>query len=286
MKILRRYYITVLITAGLFVAACTPQANFSIGDYTWNDENMNGIQDEGESSIGNVDIALYDAEGTDLQATTTSDKDGHYQFPNLPAGDYSLRFTPPTGFAITEKDAIQDDTRDSDIYPGSNDMGWTDVVTIGPASNVDVDAGFYNANPGPTSTPTPEVIIQSPTAQPISGSAPVNLTVTYDKANHKNYVALGEKTNVEVNQSEGTVELTFTSENGETQITLMGPIDESGAADLTGTGLVAGFQNVSGTFIGMVEVASDGTVLINGELTLGANGELPQAEPIIFEVSS
>jgi hypothetical protein len=80
--------------------------------------------------------------------------------------------------------------------------------------------------------------------------------------------------------------LTFKSANGATEITLSGPIDENGNADLSGSGLVAGFPDVSGTFVGTVEVALDGSLLVNGELTLGANGELPQGEPIIYEASS
>lgn len=279
-----RFAALAVLLAMLSSACMAP--TYSIGDRTWNDENMNGIQDEGEAPIGNVEIDLYDARGEQLQASTRSDSDGFYQFPGLPAGEYSLKFTPPQGFVITEKDAVQNDARDSDIYPGSNDIGWTDNVTVGPNINVDVDAGFFASSPVPTPTPTPEVIIQSPTAQPLGGGAPVNLEVTYDKANHKDYVALGDMTSVAVEQSDGSVELTFSSENGETQITLSGPIDEYGSVDLAGTGLVAGFQDVSGTFIGTIEVASDGTLLINGELTLGANGELPQSEPIIYTVTN
>lgn len=282
----------MLTLASLFAGACIP-STYSIGDYTWNDENMNGIQDEGEGPIGSVEIALYNTDGSELQARTTSDKDGFYEFPGLPPGDYTLKFTPPSGFAITQKDAGEDDNVDSDINPSGNKMGWTDTFSLGAASDVSRDAGFFRSAPSSTPTPTPEGVIQSPTGQPItatpapvSGNANVNLTITYDAAGHATFVKLGESTTVVVEQSNGIVQLTFSSPDGVTQISLSGPIDEDGAADLTGTGTVAGFPSVSGTFVGTVEAAAEGTILINGELTLGGNGELPQGEPIIYNLSN
>jgi serine-aspartate repeat-containing protein C/D/E len=282
-------FLAAFTFATILSAACSPAA-YSISDYTWNDVNMNGIQDEGEGPLSNVKI---DLEGGDtLKKSTSSDKDGFYEFGGLPAGDYQLTFTPPTDFAITQKDAGEDDSIDSDIYPSGNDSGRTDIITVGP-DTVDVDAGFFTSAPAPTPTPTPEGVIQSPTGQAItatpaqaSGSAEVGLSVTYDAAAHKVFVALSDTTTVQVEQSNGTVSLSFASPDGATQITLSGPIDENGAADLTGTGLVAGFQSVSGTFVGTIEVASDGSLIVNGELTLGANGELPQSEPIKYEVSN
>jgi uncharacterized surface anchored protein len=286
-----RTFILLALTA-LIVGACgTP--SFSIGNYTWLDENMNGKQDKGEGPLANVKVELYSGDRSQLQATTSSDKDGLYSFQSLSAGDYLLKFTPPGGFDITQKDVGEDDSVDSDIFSSGNMRGWTETVTIGPDLTDDVDAGFFTSSPLPTPTPTPQGVIQSPTGQPITatpansgGSAQVDLLVETDKAGHKNFVALGDTTTVEVKQSEGEVTLTFASDDGATQITLIGPVDEYGAVDLAGTGMVATFTNVSGTFTGTVEIGPDGTLLVNGMLTLGGNGELPQGEPIVYQVSS
>jgi hypothetical protein len=276
----------------IFFGACGPPT-FSVSDYTWEDENMNGIQDEGEGPLSNVKVELYSADKSQQQATTSSDKDGIYRFDSLAAGDYRLKFTPPLDYVITQKDAGDDDTEDSDPFPAGNDAGWTEIVSIKSENINHVDAGFFTSGPAATPTPTPEGVIQSPTGQPItatpvqaSGDAVVKLTVVYDDAGHKIFVALEDTSNVGTEIAEGMAALTFKSANGATEITLSGPIDENGNADLSGSGLVAGFPDVSGTFVGTVEVAPDGSIVVNGELTLGANGELPQGEPIIYEASS
>lgn len=63
----------------------TPAA--SIGNRVWLDENSDGYQDAGEPGIPNVQVNLYDAQGN-LMATTYTDSDGRYLFPDLWPGTY------------------------------------------------------------------------------------------------------------------------------------------------------------------------------------------------------
>jgi hypothetical protein len=63
-------------------------APLEIGDRVWEDSNGNGVQDAGELGKAGVTLELYDAAGTVLLATTTTDANGHYSFneTNVPGG--------------------------------------------------------------------------------------------------------------------------------------------------------------------------------------------------------
>ncbi|MGB0384481.1 MAG: SdrD B-like domain-containing protein, partial [Ardenticatenaceae bacterium] len=67
----------------------TPPELGAIGNYVWLDENTDGLQDAGEAGIPNVVVQLLDGDGNVIESTTT-DTDGHYLFPDLPAGDYTV----------------------------------------------------------------------------------------------------------------------------------------------------------------------------------------------------
>ncbi len=74
----------------------------SVGDFTWVDLNRNGIQDEGEPKLSGVGVNLYAADGTTLIASTTTDSEGYYWFPNLSAGQtYVIEFVQPDGYTYT-----------------------------------------------------------------------------------------------------------------------------------------------------------------------------------------
>ena len=74
------------------------QSTASVGDYVWEDIDGNGVQDAGESGLGNVDLTLrgggpdgqlYTAD--DTYATTTTLADGSYLFDLLPPGPYTVK---------------------------------------------------------------------------------------------------------------------------------------------------------------------------------------------------
>jgi len=56
----------------------TPKA--SIGDFVWDDINRNGIQDENESGVANVEVIRLDGDGNEVNRTQT-DENGNIFFP-------------------------------------------------------------------------------------------------------------------------------------------------------------------------------------------------------------
>lgn len=66
-----------------------------LGDRIWSDVNADGIQDVGEPGIAGATVALSTG------ATTTTDANGYYSFPDLPAGTYTVTVTVPSGWVPT-----------------------------------------------------------------------------------------------------------------------------------------------------------------------------------------
>jgi len=121
-------------------ALCMAPDLACLGDFVWNDLNMDGIQDAGEEGIADVYVDLMDCEGRVLE-TTMTDIDGHYMFCGLEAGDYSLHFELPDGYAFSPQDQGNDDALDSDADPTTGD---TMCTTLEPGENdLTWDAGMY-----------------------------------------------------------------------------------------------------------------------------------------------
>ena len=108
----------------------------SIGDFVWNDLNMDGIQDANEPGVPGIIVYLYDSAGV-LVATDTTDANGFYSFEDLVPGDYQVCVEPtslPFGYTFSPMDATAD-SLDSDVDatgcmmtttldPGENDLTW------------------------------------------------------------------------------------------------------------------------------------------------------------------
>ncbi|WP_415623896.1 SdrD B-like domain-containing protein, partial [Macrococcoides canis] len=105
-----------------------------IGDYVWNDENRNGIQDEGEQPIAGVTVTLEDENGKVI-ATTTTDENGYYAFECVEPGKYVVNFETPEGMTPTVKNEGDNDGKDSD--------GTRVPVTVGEEDDLTIDSGFY-----------------------------------------------------------------------------------------------------------------------------------------------
>ncbi len=114
----------------------TPKA--SIGDFVWDDVNRNGIQDENESGVANVEVILLDGDGNEVNRTQT-DENGKYLFTDLKIGDYQVEFnlsTIPENYIVTAQNVGDDDAVDSDanqtngktevttLEDGENDLSW------------------------------------------------------------------------------------------------------------------------------------------------------------------
>ena len=135
------------LDGGLFRPAC-------LGDYVWNDANVNGVQEAGESPIEGVHTQIHYADGSDVTdvtgATVTfqdTDANGDYYYCNLIPGEYkvSFRADPDSNGVpyITTKANKGDDTKDSDIPESIRGGGESQAVTL--TSGEDdrtIDAGF------------------------------------------------------------------------------------------------------------------------------------------------
>ncbi|HWQ45347.1 MAG TPA: SdrD B-like domain-containing protein [Longilinea sp.] len=144
----------VLVISGC--AGSNDQAQ--VGNWIWEDLNQNGIQDDGEEGIDNVQVTLLTADGTMVDRITTG-ADGIYVFSHVPAGDYRVSVDAPFEWFFSPMDAGNDDERDSDFDP---DMYITEVFHVDPSDDENtIDAGmfyyvFTEYTPTPEATYTPE----------------------------------------------------------------------------------------------------------------------------------
>ena len=117
----------------------------SIGDYVWTDSDNDGQQDSGEAPIAGVKVLLYEATGTILLDSTTTDGLGKYLFDSLLTGDYRVKFIAPAGM-IAAKANVGSDVTDSD----ANALGLSPIISIDVTkaetdilrNNPQIDAGF------------------------------------------------------------------------------------------------------------------------------------------------
>ena len=115
----------------------------SVGDFVWNDVNMNGIQDAGEPGVAGVTVTLYDNNNVAVSKTIT-DANGFYLFSNLLPGTYSVGFsTIPASSSFTTQNATGSTAaNNSDPDPAT---GKTATFTlVGGQSKTDIDAGLVS----------------------------------------------------------------------------------------------------------------------------------------------
>ncbi len=112
---------------------------FSIGNFVWQDNNGNGIQDAGEPGLIGVDVFLADAVTDALIGSATTDASGAYQIDNVPPGNYYIFFDNSnySTYNFSPQDATTDDL-DSDTDAG----GQTADFSITNSNNFDFDAGL------------------------------------------------------------------------------------------------------------------------------------------------
>jgi hypothetical protein len=117
----------------------------TIGDFVWNDENRNGLQDAGEPGLEGITVELFNC-ADELQEATVTDVNGAYEFGSLLAGDYYVKVTAPANFVISAADVGADDNVDSDVDPGT---GASACLSLNPGvTDISVDIGL---TPNPSS---------------------------------------------------------------------------------------------------------------------------------------
>ena len=115
-----------------------------IGDFVWNDQNGDGVQDDGEPGIPNVPVTLNgtNIDGNPVTLNTTTNGTGFYLFSGLVPGTYTVTFgTPAGGFILTAQNQGGNDTKDSDAAAGTQQTP-AEVLVAG-ESNLTYDAGFF-----------------------------------------------------------------------------------------------------------------------------------------------
>ena len=117
----------------------------SIGDYVWEDQNANGKQETDEPHLVGALVQLVgvNGQGIAVNANTSTDVDGHFEFNNLLPGVYHLVFPIPAGYdAATYLDQTGNDATDSDVNP-NNGFKTIDETLVSGEHNHTYDAGFY-----------------------------------------------------------------------------------------------------------------------------------------------
>jgi hypothetical protein len=115
-----------------------------IGDFVWEDRNVNGLQDDFEPGLPNVTVNLTgtDAKGAIVNQSTMTNGSGMYEFTNLVPGNYSVTFVKPSVIYLpTVANVGLDDAKDSDANVAT---GQSPVIVLNSGeNNTTIDAGFY-----------------------------------------------------------------------------------------------------------------------------------------------
>ncbi len=130
------------IDAGIYQTAALGTA--ALGNYVWFDVNQDGLQGGDEAGVAGVTVILMNATQVAID-TTLTDANGYYQFTQLAAGSYYVKFINfPQGTSLTTKDADGLGSNISDSNPNQGN-GLTDVIvlTAGQIDNT-IDAGLIN----------------------------------------------------------------------------------------------------------------------------------------------
>ncbi len=113
----------------------------TVGDLVWHDANSNGIREEKEMGVGDVEVTAT-CSGSDVAATAVTDQRGNYAFEiqNPSADSIYLTFTPPPGYTLTLQGQGKERANDSDPDPFTGQTGAIAVAAGG--TNLDQDAGL------------------------------------------------------------------------------------------------------------------------------------------------
>lgn len=153
----------------------TAQADFGyfepssqLGNFVWNDLDMDGIQDAGEPGMAGIEVKLTITypNGTSITVVTETDTNGYYSFNNLLLDEnftgtsasepiFSITLTPPLGYLPTESNMGTDPALDS------NEQGVPIQVLRG-SINDTVDFGLSLIQPSVAITPNPLQVEATP----------------------------------------------------------------------------------------------------------------------------
>jgi protocatechuate 3,4-dioxygenase beta subunit len=131
----------------------------NVGDFVWEDVNVNGLIDANEAGIAGVKVSALNLSNT-VVAMTTTGTDGRYTFTNIPTGKYKFRFMPSTqytptfqDFSMPEHNSDIDENNLTDLFDFQStgtysdvDAGYLKFACIGDRVWLDLNGnGFYQA---------------------------------------------------------------------------------------------------------------------------------------------
>ena len=118
-------------------------ATGTIGNFVWEDNDSDGIQDTGEPGINGVVVNLYDSDDNFIKTTTTAEG-GLYSFIDLEPGSYYLIFIYFIGgYTFSPANQGSNDQVDSDV----DIKGRTSIITLAYGqTDMKWDAGMYRPN--------------------------------------------------------------------------------------------------------------------------------------------
>jgi hypothetical protein len=130
----------------------------NLGNFIWRDSDADGIQDAGEIGVPYVTVQLWDSTKSQLIDTDVTNESGIYWLIAPHSGDYRIRVLLPVAEAeFSPQYQGGDTTKDSNVNPSGENLGFTDIIFIAPnvISISSLDAGMINLPPVlPTPTPT------------------------------------------------------------------------------------------------------------------------------------
>ena len=124
-----------------------PSASNTIEGIAWLDKNGNGIRENAEITLNNIQVILIDAQTSLEIANTVTNNNGEYEFNDLQSGRYLVVFRYNTNtFSVTEyKNQETTEDLNSDIIlttQNGETVAKTEIVTLENNQTQKLDAGF------------------------------------------------------------------------------------------------------------------------------------------------
>lgn len=114
----------------------------SVGDFVWEDQNKNGIQDLDEPGLQGVVMYLYAEDGTSMDSTIT-DENGRYEFTDIFPGIYTIAAKADQFLTITTANTGSDTSLDSDGILIDAKISTNPITIVSGSQRTDIDFGFF-----------------------------------------------------------------------------------------------------------------------------------------------
>ncbi|RYD48036.1 MAG: hypothetical protein EOP85_04360 [Verrucomicrobiaceae bacterium] len=141
----KRLRLLILLLSCTFLASPV-NAAVEVGNFVWEDLDKDGIQDSGEPGVRGATVQLWNSAVTLLAGSAVTDAAGRYQMTVPDNAQYRMRvILPYAGDRFTLANVGSDST-DSDIVPGSTNIGLSGVYTFaaGRTTAQTLDAGVIS----------------------------------------------------------------------------------------------------------------------------------------------